>query len=152
MRGRKLGLGISLVFMLLFGMQCRWAAETKLIDASAAWKIVREKVLENQLSGKRCFISVNMLKAGEIIRTWRQQHQVPEKFAFAWVVFIDDAPEANWEHACRYVFIDAASSEYVIRQASTPPDNLNSEFKEMGAKVPTSGHSPKNTKEKGAFS
>lgn len=133
-------------------MQCRWARETKRIDASAAWKIVREKVLENELEGKRCFISVQLQKGGEIIKSWSKDQQVPEKFAFAWIVFIDDAPEANWEHSCRYVFVDAASGEYVIRRASTPPDNLNSEFKEIETEVSPPGHSPKNTKEKGVFS
>jgi hypothetical protein len=38
----------------------------------------------------------------------------PEQFAAPWdamVGFIDQDPRANWSHACRYIFINAANGE-----------------------------------------
>ena len=38
--------------------------------------------------------------------------------------FIDDYPYANWEHPCRYSFVNKSKGQVYERKATTPPDNL----------------------------
>lgn len=38
--------------------------------------------------------------------------------------FIDEEPNANWEHKCRYVFINASTHSIITVQSKTPPNNL----------------------------
>lgn len=39
-----------------------------------------------------------------------------------WFAFVDDVPQAFFAHACRYVFIDAASGDVEVVSESWPPD------------------------------
>jgi nitrous oxide reductase accessory protein NosL len=48
-----------------------------------------------------------------------------DAFASSWVFFIDDAPQANWEHPCRYAFIDESTGKYMVVEAGSPPDDMN---------------------------
>ena len=41
-----------------------------------------------------------------------------------WLIFIDDFPGANWEHPCRYVFVDDSGTTVVI-EAMSPPLNID---------------------------
>jgi len=38
--------------------------------------------------------------------------------------FIDEEPNANWEHKCRYVFVNALTHSIIAIQSKTPPNNL----------------------------
>lgn len=96
------------------------------VTAERAWAITKEKVLGDKLEGKVVFISPRPLKGGEAIKAMIHEYRIPEKFGSAWVVFIDDAPNANWEHPARYVFIDANSEHYDVLKATAPPDDLDS--------------------------
>lgn len=96
------------------------------VTAERAWAVVKEKVLADKLEGKEVFVSPHPLKGGDTIKAMIHEYRVPEKFGSAWVVFINDAPSANWEHRSRYVFVDAISGEYDILKATAPPDDLDS--------------------------
>lgn len=52
---------------------------------------------------KRLYLSKD--RVNEAIKTWRETVSPTRKNESFWFGFIDDAPSANWEHACRYVFI-----------------------------------------------
>jgi hypothetical protein len=41
-----------------------------------------------------------------------------------WLFFIDDRPGANWEHACRYVFVGRGGNVEVVA-GQTPPVDLD---------------------------
>ncbi len=90
-------------------------------------QLLRGPILGESLEGKRVYVAKAPLAGGTPISTWARKIAVPERFARAWFVFIDDQPEANWEHAARYVFIDTANtSEFAVVQGRTPPDDLSS--------------------------
>ena len=94
------------------------------ITADKAIQIVTGKVLSGKLNGKIVYISKMPLKKGETIRAIRKTYQV-DAFVSSWVFFIDDAPEANWEHPCRYVFVDEDTGKYTVIEGTTPPYDMN---------------------------
>jgi hypothetical protein len=94
------------------------------ITADKAIQILTEKILSGKLNGKTVYISKMPLKKGETIKAITKTYQV-DALASSWVFFIDDAPRANWEHPCRYVFVDEDTGNYTVIEGKTPPDNLN---------------------------
>jgi hypothetical protein len=116
---------ISLILLL---SQCGHATSRNSgknkITADKAKQIVTEKVLSGKLNGKIVYISKMPLKKGETIRAMAKTYQV-DAFVSSWVFFIDDAPEANWEHPCRYVFVDEGTGKYTVIEGKTPPDDIN---------------------------
>ena len=40
------------------------------------------------------------------------------------VYFIDEYPYANWEHPCRYLFVNKSNGQIHEKKAKTPPENL----------------------------
>lgn len=94
------------------------------ISADKALQIVMEEVLSGTLNGKIVYISKMPLKKGETIRAIRRTYQV-DALVSSWAFFIDDAPQANWEHPCRYVFVDEDTGKYTVIEGTTPPYDMN---------------------------
>jgi len=46
----------------------------------------------------------------------------------SWVYFIDDLPFANWNHPCRYLFVNSANGSYSITTSRKYPANWQSSF------------------------
>src|SRR5206468_1715355 len=87
---------------------------------------LQDTILREPLEGRRVYIAQEPVAGGTTILTWGRTVTVPAKFARAWFVFVDDQPEANWEHRCRYVFISTADHrDFVVVQGRTPPDDLS---------------------------
>ena len=73
-------------------------------------EIVVTEVLYNETEGKELYIMPEPLPPGTVIWSWTQEiRRLP---AEEWLVFIDDFPMANWEHSCRYVFVDNTKRTY----------------------------------------
>jgi hypothetical protein len=117
--------GFALLFVPLLAGCASASVASKEITAEQAWTVVKEKVLENQLEGKMVYVSPSPVKGGAVIKSMIHEYRAPESMPSAWVVFIDDAPSANWEHPCRYVFVDSASGEHRVLGATSPPDDLD---------------------------
>lgn len=49
--------------------------------------------------------------------TWEDTLQANNAYAY----FIDEAPQANWSHPCRYVFVDKGTGHLNVVNADTPP-------------------------------
>ncbi len=82
-------------------------------------------VLHYRTEGKELYITPEPLPRGTVVRSWtREVRRLP---APEWLVFIDDFPTANWEHPCRYVFVDATTWRYVVIEEESPPRNLELE-------------------------
>jgi hypothetical protein len=114
---------LTLVILLFLGLT-HAAVEKECLDKDQAWKIVKEKILAKEQKDKIVYVSIDLLKSGQAVKSWGNEYKVPGDFQPAWLFFIDDQPEANWQHACRYIFVDAGSGKYTSIQALTPPDSL----------------------------
>jgi len=95
-------------------------------DKEALRTMLEKQVLKESLVGKRVYVSRKPIPGRKYIYTWRMKVQVPPKFSRAWFFFVDDMPEANWEHPCRYVFVDVKTHDSEVVKASLPPKNLDS--------------------------
>jgi hypothetical protein len=116
--------GFTLLILLFFIGLTYASVEKKSIDQDQAWKIVMEKILAKEQKDKIVYVSIDLLKSGQAVKSWGHDYKVPEDYQQAWLFFIDDQPGANWEHACRYIFVDAGSGKYTILKARTPPDSM----------------------------
>lgn len=94
-------------------------------DKAELRRLLEHDVLKESLAGKQVYVSREPLPAKKYVSSWRTKFQVPAKFSRAWFYFIDDLPEANWEHPCRYVFVDTRTHRHVVMQGATPPDDLS---------------------------
>lgn len=86
---------------------------------------LESQILKESLAGKLVYVSRDPLPGGKTIPAWRSKIKVPQEFSRAWLYFIDDSPKANWEHPCRYVFVDVKTRKHVIVSASSPPDDMS---------------------------
>jgi len=105
-------------------------SESNAINAEQAWKIVKTDLLKDQalkdqaLKDKAAYISIELLKADDTIKSWEKVYTVPATFQRCWLIFLDDQYGANWQHKCRYIFVDADSGKYVVVESLTPPDSM----------------------------
>jgi parallel beta-helix repeat protein len=82
-----------------------------------------ETILNGTATGKSVSASLAPVPAGSPVQLWGGKPALSAPTT-GWVIFIDDYPGANWEHRCRYVFVDANGKTTVI-QAMSPPTNIN---------------------------
>ena len=87
-------------------------------------QVLHELIPSAGSQGKVVYVSRKPLMGGHVITSWNSAHIVPETYGYAWFYFIDDMPGANWEHPCRYVFIDTDTKMYRVQDGRTPPDDL----------------------------
>ena len=92
------------------------------ISKSAAFQAVLQDVLDGSMEGKWVYVAREAVKAEAEIKAFNKTVKSPP--FEGWFFFIDDHPWANWEHPCRYVFVNGATGEYRIIPARMPPDNI----------------------------
>ena len=93
----------------------------KRLSKMDAYDLVISQVLNGSTEGKLVYVSSEPVKAGTIIESWYSSIELPQKEG--WFFFVDDHPSANWEHPCRYVFVDL-TGKMTVYKATTPPNNL----------------------------
>jgi hypothetical protein len=114
---------LVLCSLFIGGMTSCTTASTD-YSAETLLEILVERVFPEGPRGRIIYVSKQPLSGGTTIRSWRSVFIVPEKYNQAWFFFVDDAPEANWEHACRYIFIDVETGNYQVMQGMTPPKEI----------------------------
>jgi nitrous oxide reductase accessory protein NosL len=112
---------------MVFIMSCTYAISIKSHDELL--QILVTRVLHEGPQGRAVYVSQDPLPGGSIINSWMTKHVSPEEYKHAWFYFIDDQPKANWEHACRYIFIDVETGGYQIQKGRTPPDSIDGMIK-----------------------
>jgi hypothetical protein len=124
----------SIIFLLV-GTVVLGAAQAVQLSKSDAVNIALNEILANKLEVVDAYISsapVTMQKGLQVrLRTVRCP------YSFNWVIFIDDHPFANWDHPCRYVFINRDKKEYTIVNEVRPPERLEDFEKINEAKLPS---------------
>ncbi len=84
-----------------------------------AWGIVQKNVLGGSHDNVNVYV-LNRLMEAETSFKSTYGEEVSPKFD-SWFFFIDDMPNANWEHPCRYVFVNSTTGEYHIYNKQRPP-------------------------------
>jgi hypothetical protein len=101
-------------------------------ERNAVLDRVVDEVLDGQLDGRRVYITSEPIVEGTPVRAISST--VFTAPTSGWLVFIDDHARANFDHKCRYAFVDEASGELSIYQAVSPPRNLG-EFHELDTEM-----------------
>ncbi len=50
-----------------------------------------------------------------------------------WVFFSDDKPFANWDHSCRYIFIDSNTGDFTIYPSTSYPIDLQTSYQAISS-------------------
>lgn len=89
-------------------------------DAGSAADLVLSEVLNGDITGRSIMVLDEMIAQGTVIGAWSYQVTAPMD---GWLVLIDDMAYANWEHPCRWVFVNSQGEMETVRM-TTPPDAL----------------------------
>ncbi len=103
------------------------------IGKDEAIAILVSKIMEPASSGKRvsAFMLSQPLQKGDVVNS-ESGGKYPIN-ANTWFIFVDDAPEAFFAHATRYVFIDARTASYDIVDETWPPQINNVSMWDTGS-------------------
>ena len=95
------------------------------VSIKQADNIVQEYI-EKEITDYYWLYSNENIKADKngiiTIPTWNKESISINNSSF--VYFIDEYPYANWEHPCRYLFVNKTNGQIYEEKATTPPDNL----------------------------
>ncbi|MDD1663722.1 MAG: hypothetical protein LUQ32_00045 [Methanomicrobiales archaeon] len=91
------------------------------LSRMAAYDLVVSRVLGGSTEGKQLYAYSQPVKAGTVAETPRGSIQLPDRDG--WFILIDDYPEANWAHPCRYAHVDLGGNITVL-DAWWPPTNI----------------------------
>ena len=120
MRNTALRCGVAALMSLV---ALTVSANPPSLDAESVMELVVDQLLDSRTDGRRVYVTPAPLAAGTEVRTW--SHTVFTTDRPGWVVFLDDLAQANFEHDCRYVFVDRDSQALEIHDATTPPADLS---------------------------
>ena len=117
-------LGSILLLALLFALLTFCRPVTAPAGSGHLLTRLEQEILKEPLSGKAVYMMRERLAGGASIKSWRESYRVPDAFRKTLFIFVDDQPGANWEHPCRYIFIEEETGNYRIVAGRTPPDSL----------------------------
>lgn len=125
-RHNTLSLRHFIIVLILLHLSCsnHCLAGGAVVRTETLLQLLVKRAMPEGIQGKVIFVMSEPLASGSIINSWGVTYKVPDSFRQAWFFFIDDMPDANWEHPCRYIFIDTDTSNVHILTAKTPPDRL----------------------------
>lgn len=115
---RPLILSLALLLTLLF-VTNEHSSQTPVLTKEDAAALVISEFLGGHADSVFLYVTYEMVSQGEEVNDLRGTvFTVPSQ---GWVSFIDDHPTANWEHPCRYVFIDSGTGNYEVYDRVAPP-------------------------------
>lgn len=102
------------------------------LSREEAWEIVKENVLKNKTEGVNVYVCDTITNPWGCFKTVLGKEKTPTYRA--WFFFIDDFPNANWDHPCRYVFVNIENGRSEIFDRVRPPylDRMISVLKYKG--------------------
>ena len=101
---------------LLLPVSCN-KAQYGNITREEAYGLARKK-LDVSMDEVDIYASIRRLAPGTTFRLGEKSLTSP--VGESWLFFVDDQPQANWEHPCRYVFVDM-NGDVKIYFEKTPP-------------------------------
>lgn len=97
-----------------------FAGASAVPDADTAADLVFAEILDGDITGRSVMVLEEPVSRGTVLGSWRYQVTAPID---GYLVLIDDMAYANWEHPCRWVFVNSEGEMETVRM-TTPPDAL----------------------------
>lgn len=93
-----------------------------------AFAFLVENLLGHSTDGYRVHAAKTMISAPSVtIPLWRKE--ITLNGGPGWLFFVDDLPQANWDHPCRFVLV-SPDGTMTVERATTPPTNMD-DFEEL---------------------
>ena len=99
-------------------------AQRQALNLDQAKSRVVTQLLKNEIGDRGLSANSQLLRKGTQVKGWRNEDKVMVNND-SWFFFIDDQPDANWEHNARYVLVDKMSGEMKTTSVKTPPMDLS---------------------------
>ncbi len=93
------------------------------VSRDDAKKIVLEEILLERIGEVNVFIQFDDMEKNRELELPHGK-VLKKPFVTSYTFFIDDLPFANWEHPCRYIFLDKETGEYEIIHNKIFPKNM----------------------------
>ncbi|MDQ7831406.1 MAG: C13 family peptidase [Desulfovibrionaceae bacterium] len=89
----------------------------------AAFAVLTAELLGHSTVGRRVHVATAKVEGPSVaVPTWKET--VTLSGGPGWLFFVDDAPRANWAHACRYVLV-SEDGALAVHKAQTPPSDMS---------------------------
>lgn len=108
---------LLLFICLAYGLQ---ANQQKKITKDEAWKIILNDVLESDTSYTEVYVSKFVISSNDTINTMLSYDISPD--FDSWFFFIDENPSQNWNHQCKYIYLNINNGFYIEKEMICPPD------------------------------
>jgi hypothetical protein len=108
--------------LTLIGLMIIAAVATASVESPhQAAALVLEQMLDGNIEGRSLLSFPEFLYEGQPVASWHEDVVAP--FA-GYLVLVDDAALANWEHPCRWVFVSSDGTMESVHM-TTPPTGLS---------------------------
>ena len=112
---------LTALIVILFAFSLT-ASGAQVNSSGKALELVKSKVLGPAFEDKAVFVKETVSSPGETISDWHGAAiTAPSE---GWMIFIDDIPQAGWEHACRYIFV-SRDGDIRIEKSTSPPHDFH---------------------------
>ena len=126
---------LALVFLLALPASSN-AAEIASLDQ--AYSHLVAQYLGGSVQGVRVYAQPQTAQGPMAVENWKASLSLGS--GAGWLFFIDDNPQANWEHGCRFVFV-GADGAFQAKNSTTPPKRMDL-FQEMTTPPPAPASHP----------
>ena len=114
---------LFLLLVVIMGTLVSFAQNNKFLSQDEAWKIVFNQVLNGDTTNVNVYISKSPIQAQGKTQAIGTDEQYPNNPS--WFVFVDDFPFANWEHPCRFVYVDISTGITEVQTKKMGPSLEN---------------------------
>jgi len=95
---------------------------TAVTGRDEAYAVLLADLLGHSAQGRRIYAATARVEGASVsVATWMDA--VTVSGGPGWLFFVDDAPKANWTHACRYVLV-GQDGALTVQKAKTPPNDM----------------------------
>ncbi len=105
----------KLILLVVIGVSLHCNAQ---ISKESAYQILKTTILNNDWEDKEIFVSTAIVSENTNIPT-KDTFVISPNYK-SWFFFVDEDPEAEWWHSCKYVFINSNNNFVVIDMLSPP--------------------------------
>jgi hypothetical protein len=92
------------------------------VSKADAVNFALNEILAKDVGKVDLFISTSPISSTNALTL--HNRKLPCPYSTNWVLFVDDYVFANWEHPCRYIFINTMSKEFKVVNDVLPPDDI----------------------------
>lgn len=92
-----------------------------IVNPDSVWEHVKEKICLD-VNAVDVYYSKAELDSGFIIKDVVKEEIVSENNSFFF--FIDESPLSNWEHPCKYIFVNPINGDCKVINRNRPPVNI----------------------------